>query len=118
MKRADGGLPLLKGTVDMLVLKALSWRPTHGFGITLWLEEQSGGALDLDDSMIYQVLHRLEGRGYITAAWKTTEHNRRARYYTITRRGRSFLEEATGAWLRYSSSVTAIMTLTTQPTAS
>ena len=56
-------LPLVKGTVDMLVLKALSWGPMHGFGISQWLEERSRGALGLDDSAMYQVLHRVEARG-------------------------------------------------------
>jgi transcriptional regulator len=95
----------------MLVLKALSWGPMHGFGISLWLEEQSGGALGLDDSSTYQVLHRLEGRGLIAAEWKITENNRRARFYSLTAAGRSYLRKETEAWLRYSRSVTAIMTL-------
>ena len=111
MARHDDTLPLLKGTVDMLVLKALSWRPTHGFGITLLLEQQSGGNLGLDDSMVYQVLHRLEGRGLISAQWKTTANNRRARYYTLTQAGRAHLAAETELWLRYSRSVTGIMTL-------
>jgi transcriptional regulator len=108
-------LPFLKGTVDMLVLKALSWGPLHGFGIALWLEQQSDGALGLDDSVTYQVLHRLEGKGFITAQWKVTENNRRARYYSLTSAGRAHLAVEASAWLRYSRSVTAIMTLRTRP---
>jgi PadR family transcriptional regulator PadR len=109
--RQDDTLPLLKGTVDMLVLKALSWRPMHGFGISLLLEEQSDGQLGLDDSIVYQVLHRLEGRGHISAQWKTTANNRRARFYTLTQAGRAHLAAETDNWLRYSRSVTTIMTL-------
>ena len=108
-------LPFLKGTVDMLVLKALSWGPLHGFGIALWLEQQSGGTLGLDDSVTYQVLHRLEGKGLITAQWKVTENNRRARFYSLSQAGRAHLAAETDAWLRYSRSVTAIMTLKTRP---
>ena len=108
-------LPLLKGTVDMLVLKSLTWGPMHGFGIAIWLEQQSHGALGLDDSMTYQVLHRLEGRGLIDAQWKVTENNRKARFYRLTRAGRAHLAVETEAWLRYSRSVTGIMTLQTRP---
>ena len=112
---ASETLPFLKGTVDMLVLKALSWGPLHGFGIALWLEQQSRGALGLDDSVTYQVLHRLEGKGLISAQWKTTENNRRARFYSLTQAGRAHLAAETDAWLRYSRSVTAIMTLKSRP---
>ena len=108
-------LPLIKGTVDMLVLKALSWGPMHGFGISLWLEEQSAGALELDDSATYQVLHRLEARGFIDADWRVTENNRKARYYSLTAAGRRHLRAETEAWLRYSRSVTAIVSRSTKP---
>ncbi len=75
------------------------------------LLETSGGALGLDDSMVYQVLHRLEGRGYVAARWNTTENNRRARFYSLTPQGRSHLAVETVEWLRYSRSVTSVMTL-------
>jgi PadR family transcriptional regulator PadR len=103
-------LPLVKGTVDMLVLKALTWGPMHGFAISLWLEDRSRGSLGLDDSIMYQVLHRLEERGYVEAEWAVTDNNRRARYYTLTREGRAQLRESTATWLEYSASVTAILT--------
>ena len=115
MARNDPSLTFLKGTVDMLVLKSISWGPMHGFGIALWLEEQSGGSLDMDDAAMYQVLHRLEGRGYVDAQWKTTENNRRARFYRLTAAGRAHLARETDGWLKYSRAVTSIMTLTTRP---
>lgn len=87
----DDRLPLVKGTVDMLVLKALSWSPMHGFGISICLEEQSHGALGLDDSAMYQVLHRLESRGFVKAEWGVTDNNRNARYYRLTTLGRAHL---------------------------
>lgn len=105
-------LPLMKGTVDMLVLKALTWGPMHGFGISQWLEERSSGALGLDDSAMYQVLHRVEAKGYVSAEWRITDNNRRARFYKLTQRGRVHLRAETDSWLRYSQSVTAIVTLT------
>lgn len=102
-------LPFLKGTLDMLVLKALSGGPMHGFGIALWLEQRSRGSLGLDDSVAYQVLHRLEGRRLVEAEWTVTENNRRARVYKLTRAGRSHLAAETDTWLRYSKVVTSIM---------
>jgi transcriptional regulator len=111
MVNVDEQLPLVKGTVDMLVLKALSWGPMHGFGISLWLDERSNGALGLDDSAMYQVLHRLEGRGFVEAEWRITEKNRRARFYKLTHGGRAHLKSASDTWLRYSACVTAIIGL-------
>ena len=84
-------LPVIKGTLDVLVLKALSWTPMHGFEITRWLEQRSGGRIELEDSALYQALYRLEEKGLIEAKWGVTENNRRARYYTITRTGRRHL---------------------------
>jgi PadR family transcriptional regulator, regulatory protein PadR len=112
----DGGeqMPFLKGTVDMLVLKALGWGPMHGFAIALWLEESSDGTLGLNDSVVYQVLHRLEGRGFIEAQWKTTENNRRARFYKLTSAGRAHLAREAEAWARYSRTVTTVMSLKTR----
>jgi transcriptional regulator len=110
-----GTLPLLKGTLDLLVLKALSWGAMHGFGISSWLESASTGALGVDDSALYQALHRLEGRGYVEAEWGVTANNRRARYYELTAAGRHQLRAETDVWLRYTQSVTAILTLTASP---
>jgi transcriptional regulator len=103
-------LPLLKGTVDMLVLKALSWGPVHGFGISRWLDSRSTGSLGIDDSSMYQVLHRLEGRGFVTAGWRLTENKRRARFYALTPKGRAHLKAEMETWLRYSRVVTTVMT--------
>ena len=103
-------LAVLKGTLDVLVLKALAWGPMHGFEITAWIEERSRGALALDDSALYQALYRLEGRGLITAEWGVTENNRRARYYRIGTSGRAHLRRETATWVRYAATVTDILT--------
>lgn len=113
--KAEAQLPFLKGTVDMLVLKALSGGRMHGFGIALWLEQRSSGTLGLDDSVTYQVLHRLEGRGWVDAEWTVTENKRRARVYRLTRAGRAQLAKETAAWLQYSQSVTTIMMSSPRP---
>jgi len=104
----DSAAPV-KSMLDMLVLKALSSGPMHGFGIALWLESRSDGSLALDDSMTYQILHRLEARELIVAEWTVTENKRRARIYRLTRKGRTALSQQTDAWLKYSQSVTSIM---------
>ena len=107
-------LSLMKGTLDVLVLKTLSWGAMHGFEITSWLEDRSGGALDVEDSALYQALHRLEERGFVAAEWGVTENNRRARYYTLTRAGRAHLREETSRWLRYTATVSDILAAATR----
>jgi transcriptional regulator len=108
-------LPLFKGTVDLLVLKILSWGPMHGFGISSWLENLSDGSIGVDDSAMYQVLHRLEARGFVDAEWQITENNRKARYYRITTLGKRHLKAETDTWLRYTRSVSGILNLATRP---
>ena len=108
-------LPLLKGTLDVLVLKALSWAPMHGFEITSWLEARSGGALGVQDSAMYQALHRLEERGHVAAEWGVTPNNQRARYYRVTRAGRAHLAAETAQWVRYAETVTDILTAAPGP---
>jgi transcriptional regulator len=82
---------LLKGTLDVLVLKTLSWTPMHGFEISSWIEERSSGRVAVDDAALLQALHRLEARSLITAEWGVTKNGRRARYYRLTTSGRAFL---------------------------
>lgn len=108
----DTALPLLKGTLDLLVLKTLSWGAMHGFAIASWLESSSDGALGVDDSALYQALHRLEARGWVDAEWGVTENNRRARFYTLTAAGRQRLRAETATWLRYTQTVGHILTRT------
>jgi transcriptional regulator len=103
-------LALVKGTLDLLILKALAWQPMHGFEIANWLDERSSGALDVDDSALYQGLYRLEGRELIAAEWGITENGRRARYYKVTARGRTHLRQETATWVRYAETVTGILT--------
>ena len=103
-------LPLVKGTLDVLVLKALAWAPMHGFEITTWLEARSRGALGVQDSALYQALHRLEARGLARAEWGVTENNQRARYYRLTKAGQAHLAAETATWVRYAETVTGILT--------
>jgi transcriptional regulator len=105
----------VKGTLDVLVLKALSWTPMHGFEITQWLEARSGGALGVQDSALYQALHRLEARGLAAAEWGVTANNQRARYYRLTDAGRAHLTAETAQWVRYAATVTDILTAAPRP---
>lgn len=86
-------MALLRGTLDTLVLKALSWGPMHAVEIITWLEARSGGRLAVADSPLIQCVHRMEERGLVVAQWGTTEKDRRARYYRLTTAGRAFLED-------------------------
>jgi PadR family transcriptional regulator PadR len=108
-------LPLLKGTLDLLILKALSCEPSHGYGLATWLERHSDGRLLAEDSALYQALHRMEARGLIQAEWGVTENNRRARYYRLTSHGRAHLEEEAATWRRYAASVAAVLDVEPRP---
>ncbi len=103
-------LSVVKGTLDVLVLRALQWTPMHGFEITNWLEERSSNSLDVEDSAVYQALYRMEERGLIEAEWGVTENQRQARYYKITATGRAHLKVQTAQWVRYAETVTTILT--------
>jgi transcriptional regulator len=105
-----GPMGVIKGTLDVLVLKALSAEAMHGFEVTRWLERRSGQRLELEDAAIYQALYRLEKRGLVEADWGVTAQGRRARYYELTRAGRRELAEQTSHWLRYTETVTDILT--------
>jgi transcriptional regulator len=102
-------LRLLKGTLDILVLKALSWAPMHGFEIASWLESRSAGSLDVDDGALYYALHRMEERGLIASEWRLTDNNRRARYYKVRSAGRAHLRTEGANLARYARALTEIL---------
>ena len=102
-------LPILKGTLDLLVLKALAWHPMHGVEIIAWLEERSGGSLEVDDGALYYALHRMEERDFIAADWRVTDNNRRARFYKLRPPGRAHLKDAGADLARYAATLTTIL---------
>ena len=102
-------LTVLRGTLDVLVLRALAWQAMHGFEITEWLEARARGNLAIVDSALYQALYRLEERRLVRASWGVTDNKRRARYYELTAAGRAHLREESGRWLRYAATVTEIL---------
>ena len=102
-------LALLKGTLDVLVLKGLSWGAMHGVEITSWLEARSDGSLAVEGSALYHALHRMEERGLVLAEWGLTENNRRARYYTISAAGRKWLAAESVQLLKYAATLTSLL---------
>jgi len=104
---------LLKGTLDVMVLKTVSWGPMHGFEIVRWLENRSGGRLDITDAALLQALHRLEERDLLSAEWGVTENDRRARYYKLTAAGRAALRADSAALLDQFDAMTAVLTART-----
>ena len=82
---------LLQGTVDVLILRTLSWASMHGYGIARWISDRSEGALSVEDAALYQALHRLERKGLVESEWRTSDKKHRAKYYTLTPAGRQQL---------------------------
>jgi PadR family transcriptional regulator len=102
-------LDLVRGTLDLLVLKTLSWGPMHGYTIAEWIEGHGGGDLVIVDAALYKALHRLEDAGAIESVWGLSENNRRAKYYSLTVRGRALLRAETATWRRYANAVGRIL---------
>ncbi len=100
---------LLHGTLDVLVLKTLSWGPMHGYGITTWIERHSGDELAIVDAALYKALHRLEAAGAVSATWGISENNRRAKYYALTAKGRRTLQAELATWHRYVAAVSGVL---------
>ena len=102
-------LPLLQGTLDLLVLRVLSAGPMHGYGVATLVHQLTDGELAVEDAALYQALHRLDRQGFVDAEWGPSENNRRARYYTLTATGRKRLREQTTNWRRYTRAVDAVL---------
>jgi transcriptional regulator len=98
-------MELLQGTLDVLILRTLAWQPMHGYAVSRWIRERTGGTIDIQDAPLYKALHRLEHAGYVTAEWGVSENNRRARYYEITPAGRRQFQAEEEAWRRYAAAV-------------
>jgi transcriptional regulator len=108
----DSSNDVLRGTLDLLILKTLSLEPMHGWGISQRIEELSRGLLDVNQGSLYPALQRLEHRGWIESRWGRTENNRRAKYYDLTGAGRRGLVAESESWRRYSGAVDGILEAT------
>jgi len=105
---------LLPGTLDMLILKAVSLKPLHGYGVLLRIRQMSGGALEIRQGSLYPALYRLEHQGLIATQWGQSENNRRAKYYTLTAAGRRRLREERAGWNRLASAIAAALNTTSE----
>lgn len=94
-------LGLVQGTVDVLILKTLTWSSMHGYGISQWIRRRTDGALAVEDAALYQALHRLERKGWVESEWGVSDTNRRAKFYNITKEGRRQLQKDVAALRRY-----------------
>ncbi|HKK07780.1 MAG TPA: PadR family transcriptional regulator [Gemmatimonadota bacterium] len=102
-------MDLLRGTLDAMVLKALSWGPRHGYGVSRWIRRRTDGTLDMQDAAVYQALHRLEGRGWASSEWGVSDNNRKAKYYRLTDEGRERLAEEICSIRRYTDAMWSVL---------
>ncbi len=103
------GLDLLRGTLDMLVLKALAWGPRHGYAVTAWIHETTREELRVEDAALYTALHRLAERRWVEAEWGLSENGRRAKYYSLTPAGRAQLRTQAATWARYAQAIQRVL---------
>lgn len=102
---------LLRGTLDLLILKALTWKPLHGYGVSEWISSVTDGSLLMEEGTLYPALHRLQGKGWIESEWGLSENNRRAKYYRLTREGIRHLAVEADSWTRYTNVVARALAL-------
>ena len=108
-------LDLLQGTLDLLVLKTLTWGPAHGYAVARWIQQLTGDVLQVGEGSLYPALHRLEERGWIRSEWRRSEHNRRAKFYHLTPAGRRQLRAETATWERFVEAVGQVLAADAQP---
>ena len=109
----DSGL--LQGTLELLVLKTLSWGPMHGYGIASWIEGATGDVLRVEEGSLYPALYRMTRKGWITGDWGLSENNRRAKFYRLTTEGRTQLREQVTGWQRLATAVSRAVSTTQAP---
>jgi PadR family transcriptional regulator PadR len=107
---------LLQGTLDVLVLKTLSWGPMHGYAVARSLQLLTDDVLRIEEGSLYPALHRMERRGWVASDWGLSENNRRARYYRLTAEGRRQLRAEASTWSVFSQAVSKVLTATAVPT--
>ena len=106
---------LLHGTLDVLILKTLSWGPMHGYGVGRWIEQLSEDELHIEEGSLYPALYRLEHKGWIESEWGLSDNKRRAKFYQLTAEGRRQLRQATGTWSSFAQAVGRVLAAKQQP---
>ena len=112
---AKDTIELLQGTLDLLVLKTLSWGAMHGYSIARWIQHVTDDVLQIEEGSLYPALHRLEKRGWVESDWGLSENNRRAKFYSLTARGRAQLRSEASTWSVFSTAVSKVLTSTDHP---
>lgn len=105
----ESNIEVLRGTLDLLILKAVSWGPVHGYAVARWIERATDDVLRIEEGSLYPALHRLETREWIAAEWGVSEKNRRAKFYQLTPKGRAQLRLETVTWTRFAAAVFAAL---------
>jgi len=108
---------LLQGTLDILILKALTWGPMHGYAVASWIERVTDDVLRIEEGSLYPALHRLEERELVTAEWGVSDNNRRAKFYRLTPQGRQHLRAESSSWARYADAVRKVLQAAEHPAA-
>jgi PadR family transcriptional regulator PadR len=111
----DRDTDLIQGTLNVLILKTLSWGPMNGFAIAGWVRQITGGDVELEEGALYPALHRMEHRGWLESEWRLSEKKRRAKYYSLTPEGRQMLTARTESWERLVRSVAAVLYAEAKP---
>lgn len=106
---------LLHGTLEVMILKTLSWGPMHGFGIGRWIEQLSGGELRIEEGSLYPALYRMEKKGWLDASWGFSENQRRAKFYQLTSEGRRRLQKNTSTWSSFADAVARVLAAKQRP---
>lgn len=112
---SDDGLEILQGTLDVLVLRALSWGSMHGYAVARFIRDGSGGSFRILDGALYTSLHRMEERGWVASEWGTSEKGKRAKFYELTVTGKRALRSEAASWDRYVSAVAKVMVARPEP---
>ena len=108
-------LDLLQGTLDLLVLKTLTWGPAHGYTVASWIQQLTDDVLQVGEGSLYPALHRLEERGLVESEWRRSENNRKAKFYQLTAAGRAQLRAELQTWTRFASAIGKVLQATAQP---
>ena len=106
---ANPSTDFLRGTLDLMILKTLSWGPAHGYGIARWIEQCTDDVLQVEEGSLYPALHKLEEQGLVSADWGITDNNRRAKFYRLTPTGRKHLRASRDSWARFAAAVGKVL---------
>jgi len=113
---SDAHADLLRSSLDLLILKAISWGPRHGYGVAEWIEQATDDALSIEEGTLYPALHRLERKGWVKTEWGISDNNRRAKFYRLTPTGRAQFRAQAPAWHRYSEAIALALRATSSVT--